>query len=99
GEGVSSYSARSIIVPVGARSGWEAAVYDHFQAVVKTIVRKLRADSEGSNIDDRTGGSTYGFEVWDGHPLAEKVYGELARHRKETSELRKEVDEFNEKHP
>jgi hypothetical protein len=100
-DGSLSYSARSIFVPVGARSGWEAAVYDHFHAVVKTIVCKLRADSEGTRLEDRIGGSTYSFEVWDGHPLAEKVYGELGRHRKETSELRKQVDDFNEKntHP
>jgi hypothetical protein len=94
---VPSYSARSIFVPVGARSGWEAAVYDHFHAVVKTIVCKLRTDSDRRGLADRNGGSSYGFEVWDGHPLAEKVYGALARHRKETSELRQQVDEFNEK--
>ena len=97
-EGELSYSARSIFVPLGARSGWEAAVYDHFHAVVKTIVCKLRQDSEGASLEDRTGGSTYTFEVWDGHPLAEKVYAELGRHRRETSELRKQVDGFNEKH-
>lgn len=95
--GAVAYSARSIFVPLGARSGWEAAVYDHFHAVVKTIVCKLRADSERTRPEDRTGGSTYSFEVWDGHPFAEKVYGELRRHRAETSTLRKQVDEFNEK--
>jgi hypothetical protein len=96
-DGGVAYSARSIIVPVGARSGWEAAVYDHFHAVVKTIVCKLRTDSAGARAEDRIGGSTYSFEVWNGHPFAEQVYGELGRHRKETSLLRKQVDEFNEK--
>lgn len=91
------YGARAIIVPVGSRSGWEAAVYDHFHAMVKTIVCKLRLDSEGARRDDRIGGSTYTFEVWEGHPLAEKVYGQLARFREATSALRREVDEFNER--
>lgn len=92
-----SYGASSMIIPLGSRSGWEAAVYDHFHAVVKTIVCKLRQDADGSAPDDRIGGSTYTFEVWPGHPFAERVYGELARYRAATSELRRQVDDFNAK--
>src|SRR6185295_15994812 len=98
GEGETLYGARSIVIPLGSRSGWEAAVYDHFHAVVKTIVCKLRQDAAGARGDDRIGGSTYTFEVWDGHPLAERVYEQLARYRAATTELRRQVDEFNAKH-
>jgi hypothetical protein len=94
-----TYHARSIVIPLGSRSGWEAAVYDHFHAVVKTIVCKLRRDGDGPATDDRIGGSTYGFEVWDGHPLAERVYGQLRVFRTATTELRREVDAFNENNP
>jgi hypothetical protein len=92
-----SYRARSIVIPLGSRSGWEAAVYDHFHAVVKTIVCKLRQDADGAAPGDRIGGSTYTFEVWEGHPLAERVHEQLGRYQSTTSELRRQVDEFNEK--
>jgi hypothetical protein len=92
------YRSRSLVVPMGARSGFEAAVYDHFQAVVKTIIGKLRQDASGATAADRVGGSTYGFEVWEGHPLAERVYGQLGRLREETTALRREVDAYNDTH-
>jgi hypothetical protein len=98
GEGAVSYRARSIVIPLGSRSGWEGAVYDHFHAVVKTIVCRLRQDSDGPAAQDRIGGSTYGFEVWDGHPLAEQVYSQLARYRTAMTELRQSVDAFNAAH-
>ncbi|NDC78466.1 MAG: hypothetical protein EBZ67_11425, partial [Chitinophagia bacterium] len=31
------------VIPVGATIGWEAAVFDHYQAVVSAVCRKLRA--------------------------------------------------------
>jgi hypothetical protein len=94
-DGMPAYRARPMIIPLGARAGWEAAVYDHFQALVKTIVCKLHGDGDAAKSDDRVGGSTYTFEVWAGHPYAERVYEQLARFRKETSSLRQEVDEHN----
>jgi hypothetical protein len=91
------YYADSIVIPVGATSGSEAAIYDHFQAVVKTILCKLRKDESTRARDERLGGSTYGFDVWSGHPFAEEVYGQLRRFREATSELRSRVDAFNSK--
>ena len=98
GDGAASYQARSIVIPVGASHGWEAAVYDHLHAVIKTIICKLRLDAEGATRSDRVGGSTYTFEVWDGHPSEEQVYSQLARFRTSTSALRREVESYNEKH-
>lgn len=95
GDGI--YRARSIVLPMGSRAGWEAAVYDHFHAMVKTIVCKLRQDTDGAAPDDRIGGSTYSFEIWAGHPFERRVTEQLARFREATSALRKEVDQINER--
>ena len=53
-EATSGYGAKSIIIPLGARAGWEAAIYDHFRALVKTIVRKLHEDTDGAAPSDRS---------------------------------------------
>ncbi len=95
-DGLPTYRATSIVIPLGATSGWEAAVYDHFHALVKTIVCKLRMDKDGASSNDRIGGSTYSFEIWQGHPFEERVHGQLARFREITSALRREVDAHNE---
>jgi hypothetical protein len=95
--GTSVYSAPKLLVPLGARVGWEAAIYDHFQAVVRTISQKL--GSLQSHATDTVGGSTFTYEVWPGHPLREEVLGALARFRHEFDELRNRVRAFNDAHP
>jgi hypothetical protein len=91
--GETTYFADEFFVPIGAPAGWEAAVFDHFQAVVKTICRKLTSEP------DRTlGGSTYSFEVWSGHPLEAEVLGQLERLRATASDLRGRVLGYNESH-
>jgi hypothetical protein len=92
------YRTSHFYVPVGASSGWEAAVFDHFHAVVRTICAKLRRTQESSPTD-QIGGSTYSFEVWDGHPLEEEVTGALRRFREEYSALRERVRTHNERNP
>ena len=88
------YSARTLSIPLGAQSGWEAAVYDHFQAVVRTIAQKLGSKLT-TDARDTVGGSTFTFEVWPGHPLAGEVTGSLARFRREHEDLRERVRAFN----
>lgn len=39
-----AYRCHELFVPYGASVGWEAAVFDHFQSVVRTICCKLRLD-------------------------------------------------------
>jgi hypothetical protein len=90
--GGSHYKATSLYVPVGSAVGWEAAVFDHFQAVVKTICCRTR--------DDRTtatdvGGSTYTLDVWPGHPLEEEARATLSRLRGNLVDLRRRIEEFN----
>jgi nucleotide-binding universal stress UspA family protein len=93
--GTIRYQARSLVIPLGAPAGWEAAVFDHFKAMVTTILGRLRENDLTAVLADRTGGSTYTMDVWDEHPLAEEVYGTLARIRTSLSDLRTRVDEYN----
>lgn len=85
--------ARDLVIPLSAPAGWEAAVFDHFQAVVQTIVQRL----ERRTLDPAApiGGSTYRFDIWPGHPHAARVQARLTEIRQELSALRAEVSEHN----
>ena len=92
-EGVLTYRADGCFIPVGAETGWEAAVFDHYHAVVTAIGTKLRlgASREGEHV----GGSTYNFWIWDGHPLQTDVLELLERFRREAADLRRRVADHN----
>jgi hypothetical protein len=91
------YRATGFVVAIGAESGWEAALLDHFHALVRTICQKLHQGAE-SSASDTVGGSTYTFAVWPGHPQRDEVVGTLRRFREELTSLRAEVDGHNERH-
>lgn len=97
-QGVSVYRSSSLVIPLGAPVGWEAAVFDHFKALVNTVTARLGEDRTSASPSDRVGGSTYSLDVWDGHPLAEEVYGTLARMRSLLGEQRARVEQFNDEH-
>lgn len=82
-------------IPADAPAGWEAAVFDHFSAVTKVLTTRLRELKYQTMPPEWVGGSTYTFDVWEGHPLFEEVTGLLQRHRAETSELNGRVREHN----
>src|SRR5215471_15976433 len=65
----STYAADRFEVPLGAPSGWEAAVLDHFQAMVTTMITKLGAARAVGTSRDLIGGSTWSLDIWRGHPL------------------------------
>jgi hypothetical protein len=88
------YQARALVIPIGAAAGWEGAVFDHFKAMVSTVLCRLR-ENRPTELDDRIGGSTYTIDVWDGHPLAEEVYGALGQIRRMLSDLRTRVRAVN----
>jgi len=92
------YEARDFSVALDASAGWEAAVFDHVQAVVQTICQRLRAGASVPGGSESVGGSTYSFDIWDGHPLAAEVETALARFRREHTRLREQVDAFNRTH-
>ncbi len=93
--GVTRYSARALVVPLGAAVGWEAAVFDHFKALVTTILSRLN-ENRATAPDDRVGGGTYTIDVWAGHPLEDEVFGTLARLRSMLTDMRERVAQFNE---
>jgi len=94
------YRSRRVVIPLGSPAGWEAALFDHFQAVVKTMCVRLGGGSEGAGAarELASGGSTYTFSVWSGHPYEEEVRGLLSEFRARHSELRQRVSSYNEQH-
>lgn len=88
-------SAPALVRPLGTPAGWEAAVFDHYQALVNTVSAKLRAGREGAKGADLVGGSTYTLEVWPGHPLEAEALSQLAVLRKQLSDLRTRVAAHN----
>lgn len=97
-EGQSLYRATRLVIPLGATAGWEAAVFDHYKALVSTLICRLREHPVASKLSDRIGGSTYTIDVWPGHPLAEEVYSTLQRFRAELSDLRARAVNVNSEH-
>jgi hypothetical protein len=91
------YSAPELTVGYDEPGGWEAAVWDHYQAVVQTITTKLARETSASQ-GDTVGGSTYTFVVWPGHPLEQEVLAQLREHRARQSGLRAKVDAYNAGH-
>lgn len=84
--------AQDFVIGLDAPAGWEAAVFDHVQAVVQTICQRLNQSSDG---EPNVGGSTYSFDVWPGHPLEASVKRQLGEMRDRLSALRREVDAYN----
>jgi hypothetical protein len=91
-EGEPLYEAKALVIPIGAEAGWEAAVFDHFKALVTTVLSRLR-DNQVTSPEDCVGGSTYTIEIWSGHPLEAEVIGTLRRLRTTLSEMRSRVVE------
>lgn len=88
------YRAQALVIPLGSSVGWEAAVFDHFKALVGTVLCRLR-DNRAALLEDQVGGSTYTIDVWEGHPLEDEVRGTLGRIRASLSDLRSRVAEYN----
>lgn len=89
------FTSQHCVLPLGAPHGWEAAVFDHFQAMATAVGLKLRLGSSRSSQDDAIGGSTYGFDLWPEHPLFEEAIGLLREVRSRASDLRRRVDAEN----
>lgn len=92
------YSSDHFEVPFGTEHGWEAAVLDHYQALVSAIGMKLGLGREAAHLKDAVGGSTWSLDVWPGHPHEAEAKGTLARLRTSVEELRIRIDAFNAGH-
>jgi hypothetical protein len=91
------YRAHAIVLPLGSSAGWEAALFDHFQAVVKTMVARLQRSADATS-EAESGGSTYTFSIWPGHPFEQEVRGLLQAFRTRHSELRERIKAYNDAH-
>jgi hypothetical protein len=89
------YASVRFDVPMGTSRGWEAAVLDHFEAVVTAIGTKLNAGTARSGAADTSGGSTWSLDVWPGHPLEAEAKQTLSRLRDQIEKLRARVDDYN----
>jgi hypothetical protein len=93
------YAVADCVIAMGDAAGWEAAVFDHYQAMVTALSAKLRLGVQRSGADETVGGSTYGFTVWPGHPHHDEVLGILSRLRRDLSPLRQKVHDYNTNNP
>ncbi len=91
-------SCDTCVIPFEEPSGWEAAVFDHYQAMVTAICIKLRRGRLSATLGDSIGGSTYTFDIWKGHPMESEVLGLLGALRNHARAVRERVDRYNAEH-
>jgi len=92
------YSSRDCVIPFGAPAGWEAAVFDHYQAMVTAVCTKLRLGKTHAVPGEWVGGSTYSFDIGDDHPLHDEALGFLQTTRERAVALRKRVEALDASH-
>ncbi len=92
------FDGNGCVLPLGSTKGWEAAVFDHYQAMVSTLCAKLEQGRPAAGADDLLGGSTFGFRVWAEHPHYAEVTTFLQRFRSEGALLRAKVAAHNHSH-
>ena len=86
------YRADQCVILYGDEIGWEAALFDHFQALVTAIGSKVTQGKNRALRDETTGGSTYHFDLYRGHAKEQEVLELLSSVRQRASALRAEVD-------
>lgn len=94
-DAVTTYDSETCVIEFGDPVGWEAAVFDHYQALVTALVTKLRLGKRNAALADQIGGSTFVFDLWDGHPLEQEIRGLLRSLRVIAMDLRKRLAEHN----
>jgi len=96
-DGAAVYRSDECVIPAEDAAGLEAAVFDHFQAVVGTLAARLRRGARDPDL--MTGGATFSFELWPEHPLFEKAVSLLSETRQRARTLREQVRSYNREHP
>lgn len=91
------YRADECVLHVGNERGWEAAVFDHYQAVVSALTARLR-ESHSRLPEAWQGGTTYTFDVWEGHPNFDEAASFLSETRQRGGQLRRKIETFNRDH-
>jgi predicted transcriptional regulator len=86
------YGCETCVIQFGDEAGWEAAVFDHYQAMVAALATKLRKGARRADLADSIGGSTFVFDVWEGHPMQAEILGYLKVMREHGMQLRKTLE-------
>jgi hypothetical protein len=86
------YGCETCVIQFGDERGWEAAVFDHYQAMVVALATKLRTGARRADLADSVGGSTFVFDLWQGHPMQAEVLGYLKAMRERGMQLRKALE-------
>ena len=94
-DGRETYRCDHCVITYGDSVGWEAAVFDHYQAVSTAIANKVQRGASRALPDESIGGSTYHFDLYQGHPLEERVLGLLGTVRQQASALREDLNQHN----
>jgi hypothetical protein len=89
-------NSSSFVIAENAAQGWEAAVFDHYQAVARAIAQKAKGRTSPSPATEHSGGATIHFGVFPGHPYEQRVLGLLRRFRDDVNTFWKEVASYNE---
>ncbi len=97
-DGETVWTCDHCVIPFGSPVGWEAAVFDHYQALVKAVVAKLERSGRRSKQQDVIGGSTYKFYLSADHPMRNEVLTTLERIREQAGDLRHRVSQHNHEH-
>jgi len=92
------YAATECVIGANDPFGWEAAMFDHYQAMVQALCARLARGGNPTN-EPREGGSTYTYVISEEHPMRGEVLGFLSGVRRQAEELRKRVVAYNRDHP
>ena len=98
GEGRDQFVAEHVLIPVGETAGWEAAVVDHYGAVLNAIAAKLSKRTRTSTSADEVGGTTLTFDLWPGHPREQDVRSLLRATRAQLLAIWEEGEAYNRHH-
>lgn len=94
-----AFTSNGCVIPLNAAAGWEAAVFDHYQAMVAALCNKLQSGLRGAQAADLIGGSTFSYRVWPEHPYYEEATRFLTQFRANGAALRKKIAAYNDSHP
>lgn len=92
------YAAGECVIGYKDPFGWEAAIFDHYQAMVQALCARL-THADGEAVVPRGGGSTYTYVVSEEHPMRPEVEGFLSDVRRRAEDLRRRVADYNREHP
>lgn len=93
------FRATQFLIDKNAEHGWEAAAFDHFQAVAKALANKVYLRSRNADGAKLVGGTTLHFELTPTHPSLPKVLRLLEQTRELTDAVWDEVFRYNQTHP